>query len=121
MICGIGPDADALEFLLHAADRPEKIHGRGPGLADEVTDLIEVTLQVAGGFGFGIAYAERDAHGGGNSDRRRPAHHHIADDIGHLLVRGAGDIDFFRRQLRLIDEAYALIGPFKSLNHKEPL
>src|SRR5581483_5464756 len=30
------------EFLLHAADRPEKIHRGWPGLADHITYLVEL-------------------------------------------------------------------------------
>src|SRR5579859_836951 len=112
-------DANALELFLHAADGPEQIHRSGARLSDEVADLIEIAFQVAVRFGFGIVYAERNAHGSRDADRRRPAHHHVADDVGYLLVCLAGDVGFFGRQLRLVDEAYAAVGPFKSLNHRK--
>ena len=112
-----GTDADALELLLHAADGPEKIDRRRPGFADEVADLIEVALKVAGRFGFGIVHAEGNAHGGSHADGGRAAHHHIADHIGYLLMRLAGDVGFFGGQLRLIEEANALVGPFEGLDH----
>src|SRR6202140_1965379 len=113
-----GPDAYALEFFLHSANRPEQIDGCGTRLADEVANLVEVALEVARRLGFGIIHAEGTAHRRRNADRRSPAHHHVADNVGHLLVRRAGDIHFFGRQVRLVDEAYALVSPLQSLNHE---
>ena len=75
-------------------------------------DLVEVTFQVTGGFSFGILHAQRDAHGRGHADGGRAAHHHGANDVGNLLVRLADDVGFLRGQLRLVDEADALVGPF---------
>ncbi len=112
-----GANADALELLLHAADGPEKIHGGGARLADEVADLIEVAFEVACGLGFGVLHRESDAHSCSHADGRRAAHHHVADHIGDLFVRLAGHVSFFGGQLRLVDEAYALVGPFEGLNH----
>jgi hypothetical protein len=114
-----GTNAHALELLLHAPDGPEKIDRGRTRFADDLADLVEVALQIANRFGFRIVHAERDAHGRGDADRRRPAYHHIADDVGHLLMRLAGDVGFFGGQLRLIEEAYAVVGPFESLDHKD--
>src|SRR5579863_5052210 len=110
--------ANALELFLHAPDRPEKIHCRGPRLPDNFADLIKVAFQITRRLGFRVLHAERDAHGCRDADRRRAAHHHVADYVRDLLVRLAHDVDFFGRQLRLIEEAHALVGPFESLNHE---
>ena len=39
--------AQVFEFFLHAADGPEQIDRGGAGLADQVTDFVEVLLQFA--------------------------------------------------------------------------
>ena len=98
------------EFLRHAADRPEQVDGGGARLADGFADLVEIFLEIGAVLGFGILHAERDAHGGGYAYGGRSAHYHVADHVGDLLVRGAGYVDFFGGQLRLIDEDYAAVG-----------
>ena len=113
-----GPDADALVFLLHSPYRPEQIHRSRPRFADQIADLVEVALEVAGRFSFGIVHTQRNAHGRSHADRRRPTHHHVANHICHLLMRLAGHINFFGRQLRLIDEAHTVVSPFQGLDHK---
>ena len=111
-------NADALKLLLHAADRPEKIYSRGPRLADYIASLIEVTLEIASGFGLRIFHSQRNAHCRGHADGGRSTHDHGANDVGDLLMRRAGNVGLFRRQLRLINEAYAPVSPFEGLNHK---
>ncbi len=106
-----GPDADPLVLLLHAANRPEQVHRSRPRFADEVADLVEVALQVARRLRLGIVHAQRDTHARGHTDRRRPAHHHVADHMRHLFVSLTGHINFFGRQLRLINEAHTLFSP----------
>src|SRR5208282_2828246 len=112
-----GADAEGFKFLGHAADRPEQVDGSGARLADGLADLVEIFLEVGAGLGFGILHAERYAHGGGYAYGRGSADYHVADHVGDLLVRGAGYVDFFGGQLRLIDEAYAAGGPFESVDH----
>ena len=112
-----GTNPHALELLLHAADRPEEIDGGWTSFADDVADLVELPLEVGHGLRLGVFHAESNSHGRRNADGRRSTHHHGADDIGHLLVCFAGDVSFFRGQLRLVDEAYAVVSPFESLNH----
>ena len=114
-------DADALQFFLHAANGPEQIHGGGARLANDIARLIEISLQIADGFGFRILDRQSDAHGGGNADSGCSADDHGADDFGHLFMRLAGDVGFFHGQLRLVDEADALVGPFKGLDHEAGL
>jgi hypothetical protein len=112
------PHPNTLKLLLHAPDRPEQVHRRRPGLADEVADLVEFALQVALRFRLGVVHAQRDTQRRGHANRRRAPHHHVADHIRDLLMRLAGHINFFGRQLRLVDEAHALVGPFQGLDHK---
>ena len=104
-------------LFLHASDRPEKIDRRRPVLPMRSQIWSKSRFEITVGFGLGIVHAQRDAHGCGHADRRCPAHHHVADDVGDLLMRLAGHVDFFGGQLRLVDEAYAVVGPFESLNH----
>ena len=74
-------------------------------------------LEVARRLRVRILHAERNAHCCRDPDCRRSAHHHVADHIGDLIVRGAGYISFFGGELGLIDEANAVLGPFESLDH----
>ena len=76
----------------------------GRVLPNGFADLVEVSLQIGASFGFGILHAERNAHGGGDADGGRSADHHVADHVRDLLVGGAGYVDFFGGQLRLVDE-----------------
>src|SRR6185312_12589553 len=99
-------------------DRPEKIDGRGPSLTYCIADFVELAFEFARSLSFGIIDAERDSHGGRDSNGGSPAHHHVADHVRNLLVGGAVYVNFLRRQLRLIDEAHATVSPFKSLDHK---
>ena len=64
-----------------------------------------------------IAHAERDAHRRGHANSRRAAHDHGSDRVGNFFVGLAGDVGFFRRELRLVDEAYARVRPFHSFDH----
>ncbi len=107
-----GANADALEFLRHAADRPEQVNGGGAGLADGFADLVEIFFEIGAVLGFGILHAEGDAHGGGDAYGGGSADYHVADHVGDLLVRGAGYVHFFGGQLRLIDEDDAAGSPF---------
>ena len=113
-----GADAQALEFLCHATNRPEEIHRGGPRFTQDDAGLVEVALQVGNGFGCRVLDGKRDAHGGGHADGGRSAHDHGYDHVGDLLMSGAVDVGFFGGQLRLINEAYAVVGPFEGLNHK---
>ena len=117
-ICAIGAGAEGFKFLRHAADRPEQVDGGRARLADGFADLVEIFLEVGPVLGFGILHAQRDAHGGGNANSGRSADDHVADHVCDLLVRGAGYVHFFGRQLRLIDEDDAGVGPFQGLNHE---
>ena len=112
------PHAQHFKFVAHALDRPEKIYRGGPGLADDVTDLVKVMLQISAIFSLGIFHPQRDAHGRGYANRRRAPHHHVADHVGHLGIGLAGNVGLFGRQLGLVNEAYAGVGPFESLNHR---
>jgi hypothetical protein len=87
-------------------------------MADDFADLVELFLEVGGVFGSRVFHSERYAHGGGYAYGGGSADYHVADYVGYLLVRGAGYVDFFGGQLRLIDEDYAAGGPFESLDHK---
>src|SRR5215467_5794280 len=109
--------ADTLKLFLHPLNRPEEIHCCGARLTDQIADRVEVALEIAGRFGFGVIDAKRDAHTRRYANRGRSTHHHIADHVGYLLIRLAGHINFFSRQLRLVDEANAFVSPFESLNH----
>ena len=51
-----GPNAQGFELLLHPPDGPEQVDGGGPGLAYGRADLIEVFLQIAHRFRFGILH-----------------------------------------------------------------
>src|SRR5262249_15459601 len=104
--------------LLHSADRPEQVHGGRTRLADYVANGVEITLEIAVGLSLGVVHAERDPHRGSHADRGSPAPHHVADYVCPLLMCLSGYVDFFSWQLRLIDEAYAFVGPFESLNHR---
>jgi hypothetical protein len=97
---------------------PEEVDGGRPAFADQVASLVKVAFQFARGFCFGILCGQSNAHGCRHADRRRSTHHHGPDDVGNLLVRLAGDVGFFRGQLRLIDKTYALFSPLESLNHE---
>jgi len=112
-----GTDTECLKLFLHPFDCPEQIDRSRTCLADDLADLVEVFLEIGAAFGFGVLHAERNAHGGSHPDRRRTAHHHVADDVRDLLVCRAVYVHLFSRQLRLIDEAHALVGPFEGLNH----
>src|SRR6185437_9281079 len=90
----------------------------GPGLADDVTDLVKVMLQISAIFSLGIFHPQRNTHGRGYANRRRAPHHHVADHVGHLVISLAGNVGLFGRQLGLVNEAYAGVGPFESLNHR---
>ena len=113
-----GANTESFKFLLHAADRPEQIHGRGARLADDFADLVELFLEIGGVVRLRIFHAERDAHGSGDANGGRSADDHVADGVCDLLVRATGYIYFFSGQLRLIDEDYAVGRPFESLNHE---
>ena len=115
---GQGPHPQHFELVAHALDRPEKIYRGGPGLAHDVADLVKLMLQIAAIFSLGILHPQRDAHGRGHANGRRAPHHHVADDVGDLGISLAGNVGLFGRQLGLVNEAYAGIGPFESLNHR---
>ena len=66
---------------------------------------------------FGTADTQGNSHGCGDANGGSAANNHVADYIGNLLVSLAGHVGFFSGQLRLVDEAYAVVGPFESLNH----
>ena len=73
-----------------------------------------------GGQGRGLAGvdAQRHAHGGAYADGRGSADNHGGDDVGHLLVSGGKHVGFFKGQPRLVEEADAFRGPFKSGDHR---
>ena len=79
---------------------------------------MKIFLETGNIFGCGIIDAERDSHRGGDADGGCAAHNHVADHIRDLLMRRASYENFFSGQLRLIDEDYAVVGPFEGLNHK---
>ena len=112
------PHPQHLKLVPHALDRPEKIYRCRPGLPDHIADLIELVLQIAAILSFRSLHPERDTHRRSHANGRRAPHHHVADDIGDLGVSLAGNVSLFGRQLRLINEAHAGIGPFESLNHR---
>ena len=110
-------DPQGFEAVAHAGDRPEQIHRGRAGLAEDIRNLFELGLQLTHRRGLGIFHAERDTHRGCDPNRGGAANHHVADHVRHLLMRLTEDVGFFRRQLRLVDEAYAGIGPLESLDH----
>ena len=64
---------------------------------------------------------KRNAVSGGNANRRRAAHNHGDNDIGHLFVIGGQHIALLERKLRLIDKSDAFRGPGKGRNHALPV
>jgi len=107
-----GADAEGFKFYRHAADRPKQVDGGGTRLAVDFADLIEIFSQVGAGLCFGILHAQCYSHGSGNAYCGGSADNHVADHVGDLLVRGAGYVHFFGRELRLVYEDDAGVGPF---------
>ncbi len=68
--------------------------------------------------GRAVLHSQRDPHRRGHSDGRRATHDHGADRVGYLFVVAAGDVDFFRGQLGLINKTYARLCPFQGLDHE---
>ena len=101
----------------HAPDRPEKIHRRRPGLADDITNLVKLLFELANISSLRIFYADRDSHSRRYTNRRRAPHHHVPNYVGDLEMSFAGDVSLLHGELRLIDEAHAAVGPFEGLNH----
>ena len=107
-----------LKFLLHAPNRPEKIHRGWTSLADNVANLVKFRFQFADGADVRVLHAQRNAHRRGHANGRRAAYHHGANHLRDFFMGRAIDVGFFRRQLRLINKAHSGFGPFKSLDHK---
>ena len=66
--------------LLHPRERPEKIHRGRTARAQYFIRLRR-------------AFAEHHAKCRGHPDRRRPAHHHVANRLGDLLGGTAHDVN----------------------------
>src|SRR6202166_4741711 len=107
----------SFELLLHTRNRPKQIHRRRPRCTHVVADRVELALEISNVLRLRRLHSQRNPHGRRHPNRRRSAHHHRPDCVRHLLVRLASEIGFFRRQLRLVDEAHALLRPFKRVNH----
>ena len=84
----------------HLVERPAEIDRRRPRLAQHPIGLGQV-LPTRG--------RERIAVGGGDPDRRRAAHHHRPDRVGHLGRRAALDVDLLERQEALVEEDDAVV------------
>src|SRR6202007_1177887 len=74
-------------------------------------------LYISGSFRLGVFHTERDAHRSSHPDGWCAAHNHGADGVCDLLIGGRGNVAFFSGQLRLIEEANTLVGPFERVNH----
>ncbi len=114
---GDGLIAHLVELILHAANAPKQVDRRGTRGANHIADLLELAPQLIMVGGLRFADTQRNAHCCRHSDGGRAANDHGADGVGHFFVGRAGDVGFFRGQLRLIDEAHARVGPFQSLDH----
>ena len=110
--------SEHFEFLLHSPNCPKQINCSRTRFPDHIAHLIEFSFELSNRFGFGILHTQCDPHPSRNPNRRRAAHHHVANYVRDFLVSRAIDVCFFIRQLRLVNEAYAAFGPFESLNHK---
>ncbi len=115
---GTGAGAEGFKFLLHATDRPKINSLPSTRLTNRFADRIEIFFEIFAILRFRIFRAQRDAHCGGDTNGGRSAHNHVADYVSYLLVCGAGYVNFFGGQLRLIDKDDALRSPFESFNHK---
>ncbi len=105
--CGEGVVAVA-----HALDGPEQVDGGWAGLGEGLADGGDFGVE-AGDIGSGaLAYAERYAHRGGDSDCWCAADDHVADDGGDLLVVSCEDVGLFEGELGLVEEVNAVGEPF---------
>ena len=83
-----------------------------------VADLLEVDRELPRPLRRALAHAERDAHRGGDANRRGAANHHRADGAGHFLRRTAPDIQFLAGQLALIDHHDRVVLPIDGGKHQ---
>ena len=86
-----------------------------------VADLLEVDRVLPRPLRRALAHAEREAHRGGDADRRGAANDHRADGAGHLLRRTAPDIQFLAGQLALIDHHDRIVLPIYGGEHRDIL
>ena len=105
------------QLLAHALDRPKKIHSRRAGDPLRLAYDFKLFPELGELFRFAVTCAQRNAHARSHADSGRAAHHHVADGVRDLLVRLGQQVHLFRGQLRLVDEADALRGPFQCFNH----
>src|SRR5882724_716962 len=108
---------EGFKLLAHALDGPEKIHRGWAGDALRLAEVLELFAELREVLGLAVACPEGDSHRRGHADRGRAAHHHVADGVRYLLVRLAEEVHLFVRELRLVDEADALLGPFEGFDH----
>src|SRR5581483_11206769 len=103
--------------LAHAGNRPEEIYGCWARGSERIADQVEFFGQIRNRCSVALFHAERDTHIGRNSDSRSAAYDHRGTDVRYLLLAGSENVCFFERQLRLVEEADTILGPFKCRNH----
>ena len=102
---------------LHALDRPEQIHGRGPRGRQHVGQPLEVDGKLLRAGGLAATGAQGQGHRGGNANRRGAPNHHGPDGLGHLGAGLATHVDLATRQLALVDHHDVVAVPGDGWKH----
>ena len=105
------------EAAAHALDGPKEIHGGRTRGGERAADRGEAVRKRRHRLGGAVLHPQGKSHSRGNADCRSPAHHHVEDGLGNLVISGCQHIGFFEGQAGLVEEAYALGGPLKGGNH----
>jgi hypothetical protein len=90
------------EALLQPLERGEEIHCGRPGRGEDVPRGVEALARARRR---SAAHRERHAVGGGDADRRRAAHRHLADGDGDFGGLAQCQPDLVGGQESLIEEA----------------
>ncbi len=117
--CALGHQSR--EDPLHAVDGPEQVHRRGPCRGQPRADQLKLRRKIGSGSGLRAQGAHCDAIGSRDADRRRSAHHHGFNYLGHLFIGGGEYIALLKGKLGLVDETDAFRSPLKSENHEIPV
>jgi hypothetical protein len=117
--CAHGVDRPVLvpcEDAPHPVDGPEEVHRGGTGRGEAATEPVEIAREIARAQRAG---AERDAHAGRHTDRRRAPDDHVLDRARDLAMVAVDPIDLSRRQQALVDHDHAAVPPFDRAHRHE--